>query len=438
MKTRKIAPLKETTLSIQLRQALKTCSVGSVILASGMGVAHANGVIGFGETAAVNGADPAYVETEGGYDLGVKIPASETVVTVSGYVRGDFRFDDSSDLGDSFVVSSIPADGTPGDAESGHTRLHARQSRLRVRSNTELDNGTTLKTHFEGDFFGTGGNESFSNSASFRLRHAYATYGGLTIGQVWTNFMDFVAYPTTVDFFGPAGKSFARQAVIKYTFSNGISISAENPETDGFGALGRVRESTGGPGQDVAPDFTIAWRGGPGGAGGSYEFAGVGRLLGVDGVIEGPAGGPGIDVDETEFGFGVNLAGAWAFGPFSVAGSLTFGDGIGRYIINGAGNEIFVTDTGEVETVTSMAFSGNVKYNWTPGSSSLIAVGAFENDDPSQSNGIDNLQTIHVNYIWTPFPGSSFGVELIQGFLENADGSEGDATRFAFGAQLNF
>jgi len=91
-----------------------------------------------------------------------------------------------------------------------------------------------------------------------------------------------------------------------------------------------------------------------------------------------------------------------------------------------------------VEAVESASFSANVKFDWSSNASSLIAFGTFSNDDPDQSNGIDNLQTIHVNYIWSPFPKASFGVELIQGFLENADGTEGDATRFAFGAQLNF
>lgn len=437
MKSKENHVFEKTKLNQQLSSALKACSLGSVFLFGGMGVVHADGFVGIGERPVSNGVDPANVESLGGDRFSVRVPAGETTVTLGGYVRGDLRIDDGNDLGDSFVVSSIPADGTDGDNENGFTRFHARQSRLRVRTESHTEGGTVVKAHLEGDFFGNGGNESFSNSASFRLRHAYATYGGLTIGQVWTNFMDFVAYPTTVDFFGPAGKSFARQGLIKYTFSNGISISAENPETDGQGALGRLRESTGGEAVDELPDFTIAWRGGPGGAGGSYEFSGVLRSLGVDGEFVDAAGNT-IEVDENETGFGVNLAGGWNFGKFSVAGSVTFGDGIGRYIINGAANEVFVTDEGDLVTVEAMAFSANVKYDWTPSSSSLIAFGHFENDDPTQSNGIDNLQTIHINYLWTPYPSSSFGVELIQGFLENADGSEGDATRFAFGAQLNF
>ena len=415
---------------------------GTIAIVAGAQVATASDVNSLGARPQSNDADPAFVETVGYDPIGIKIPASETVVTVGGYVKGTANFDDSSDLGDSFIVSSIPADGTAEDDEDGHFRLHARQSRLAVRSTTELEGGTTLKTHFEGDFFGGGGNESFSNSTGFRLRHAYATYGAWTIGQTWTNFMDFVAYPGTVDFFGPAGKSFIRQYQVRYTMSNGLSFSIENPETDGGGALGRLRESTGGLGEDRWPDLTAAWRGGPGGIGGSYELAAVVRFLGVNGenVVLDDDGEviSSLAVDEDETGVGINLAGGWEFGPATLSASVTFGDGIGRYLINGAGNDVFVNADGSVDTVESLGSSINLKYDWNGSSSSLISFGHFENDDPDSSNGIDNLQTVHLNYIFSPYPRSTFGVELIQGFLESADGTDGDATRLAFGAQLNF
>ncbi len=421
---------REKLLTISIRTVL--LSSGVAMFASGAQLATANEINSMGAKALSNNADPAFVEHLGFDPIGIKIPAGETEVTVGGYVRATANLDDGSDLGDSFVVSSIPSDGTAGDGEDGHFRLHARQSRLAVRSTTELEGGTTLKTHFEGDFFGGGGNETFSNSSGFRLRHAYANYGAWTIGQTWTNFMDFVAYPGTVDFFGPAGKAFIRQTQVRYTMSNGLSFSIENPETDGNGALGRLREVGDGTGVDSLPDFTAAWRGGPEGIGGSYEISGVLRSLGVDGDVNGE------NVEETETGYGINLAGGWQFGPAFLSSSLTFGDGIGRYIINGAGNDLFVNADGSVDTVESLAATINLKFDWSESSSSLISVGHFENDDPDRSNGIDNVQTVHLNYIFSPYPRSSFGVELIQGFLESADGSDGDATRLAFGAQLNF
>lgn len=435
-------------LSSPLTQAVRKALAGSgAVVALGVSsFVTAGDVKSFGEVNHSNNADPAFTEIRGVNSLNFRVPAGETQVTLSGYVKGTTNFDFDEDLGDSFVVSSIPSDANPASDSDGNFRLHARQSRFRIRSETEAG-PRQLKTHFEGDFFGGGGNETFSNSSSFRLRHAYANYGPWTIGQFWTNFMDFVAYPTTVDFFGPAGKSFARQAQIRYTMDNGLSFSIENPETDGFGALGRLREANDNTGKDVLPDFTAAWRGGPGGAGGSYEVAAVARFLGVDGVGVVGSGVEGVRIDDEAFGIGFNAAGGWTFDKLTVSASLTGGDGIGRYIINGAGNDVFVTDDGELETVTSFAGSLNLSYAWTENSSSLISFGTFSNDDEDESNGIESLQTIHLNYIWAPYPNSSFGVELIQGLNDvadsldddgNLDDGEGSATRLVFGAQLNF
>ncbi len=376
---------------------------------------------------------------DGGVPGSFKIPGTDTTVEVSGYIKLDAFIDSDQDVGDSFIFSSIlPDDQQLGDT---HTRLHARQSRFRIRSNTDLGNDSAIKTHIEGDFYGSGGNQSFSNSTSFRLRHAYASYdlaGGsqFLAGQYWSNFMenDFVAYPSTVDFFGPVGKNFVRQAQLRWTWPSGFSISLENPESDGDGAAGRLRESTGGPGTDELPDLTAAWRGGPGGAGGSYEISAVVRDLGASGTTE-----AGVPIDEgRETGVGVMLAGGWQVGDIYISGSLTGGDGIGRYIINGFGNDIFVNEDGSVETVESAAANINFNVAWSDTSQSNLAFGHFENDEPTRSNGIDTLDSIHLNYLWNPWPAVTFGVEWIHGEIENADGSEGDNDRLHFMAQRSF
>lgn len=383
-------------------------------------------------------AVPANVVTGGDTPGTFKLPGTNTEVEVSGYIKGDLIFDLDADVGDSFTASSIPADGTVAADRNPHTRFHAKQSRLRVRTTTPMDNGKDLKTHLEGDFLGAGGNQSFSNSTTFRLRHAYASYGGLLVGQTWSNFMDFVAYPTTVDFFGPAGKSFVRQGQIRWTTPNGFSVSLENPETDGLGAAGRLGESRGGIGSDELPDLTVAWRGGPGGAGGSYEFAGLLRQLGVNGVAPAGSALAGTRIDDDEVGWGVNLAGGWTFGDTTLSASTTFGEGIGRYIINGFANDVFVNTDGSIEAVESLSVNAAIHHSWSPTSSSLLAFGHFENDDPTRSNGIDEINTVHLNYMWNPYPSTTFGIEAIYGELDNADGTSGDATRIQFGVQQNF
>ena len=363
-----------------------------------------------------------------------RVPAGDTQVTLSGYVKADFISDSGSDLGDSFGASGIPVDGAEGD---GNFRIHARQTRFRIKSESDLASGKKIKTLLEGDFFGGGANEIVSNSSSFRLRHAYLEVGGWGFGQFWTNFMDFIAYPTTVDFFGPAGKAFIRAGQIRYTFKNGFSISAENPETTGGGpGLGdgdAIPESLGGIGLDRIPDFTIAWKGGPGGAGGTYKFAAVARTLGVDGTL-GVAG----DVDDDVGGFGFNAAGAWDFGFGALSGSVTGGSGLGRYVLAGVNNDIFVDENGNVEAVDQISASISYVHRWSDSATSLVSYGFFDNDDDFAANGNGTVQTLHVNYIWKPNPRLNYGAEVIFGNNEPAAGGEGDAVRLHFGAQLNF
>lgn len=174
---------------------------------------------------------PANVVVGGDIPGSFKLPGSDTSVAVSGYVKGDFIYDLDADVGDSFSVASIPLDSAP---DRDNVRLHARQSRLRVKSHTDLGNGGAIDTHIEGDFFGGGGNQFFSNSSSFRIRHAYGAYntgnGTFLAGQTWTLFGGF-NYVSTVDFFAPNGQVFLRQGQLRWTHPSGFAISVENPES---------------------------------------------------------------------------------------------------------------------------------------------------------------------------------------------------------------
>jgi hypothetical protein len=329
--------------------------------------------------------------------LSFKLGQSDTTVSVSGYVKLDAFIDSDQDVGDSFVFSSIVPDGDAASDRDTSVRLHARQSRFRIKSTTPMG-GDEINTLIEGDFYGVGGNQSFSNSTSFRLRHAWITYGNWGFGQTWSNFMEnnFVAYPGTVDFFGPVGQAFVRAPQIRYTANNGFSIAIENPETDGVGAAGRLRESTGGLGADETPDVTVAWRGGPGGAGGSYEFASVFRTLGVKADTTGDGKN---DFDEDDSGFGWMAAGGWQVGGAYLYAHLNGGDGIGRYIINGFANDVFIDANGNLDTVESLGGNVGVTFDVGDDDNINIVYGFFENDEPDESNGIDELTSLHVAYI---------------------------------------
>ena len=77
------------------------------------------------------------------------------------------------------------------------------------------------------ELFGVGGDEGQTTP---RLRHAWATYKNLGMGQYWSNFMDIDIFPNTIDYWGPTGMVFYRNQQARYSFPMGedeFSIAIE-------------------------------------------------------------------------------------------------------------------------------------------------------------------------------------------------------------------
>lgn len=357
------------------------------------------------------------------------LPGTNTEFEVSGYVKADFIYDFDESTGDLFVPESISTDD---DDDEERFRAHARQSRLRIKTSTPTDLGT-LGTHLEGDFFGSGGNEVFSNSTSFRLRHAYGTIGPFLAGQTWSNFMPIESYPTTVDFNGPAGIPFVRQAQLRYTteFADDFLVSAslENSEFSGRSAAGTFSESTNlgiRAGVDQAPDVTAALTYTP--DWGLLKLAGVGRYLGSP-----------FDTGDGDFGWGVNLSGnatPWAGGL--VQGSATYGEGVGRYILNGFGQDGFVDADGDVEAIEAWGVTVAVRQQFAEDWAAGLAYGRFDVEDSFAPDDLDNVNTVHASLFWTPVDRLAVGAEVIWGDREDADGESDDAFRAQGAVQVNF
>ena len=357
-----------------------------------------------------------------------KLPGTNTEFEIGGYVKADLIFDVNESTGDAFAPESISVSDADDDERF---RAHARQSRLFVKTKTPSEFGD-VKTLLEGDFFGVGGSEISSNSASFRLRHAYGEIGGFGAGQFWTNFMPIESYPSTVDFNGPAGIPFIRQAQIRYTHpvsdSLTVSGSLENSEFSGRNAAGNFSESTNigiRAGLDKYPDATLAatYRGDFG----LVKLAGVGRVLGS------PVG------NDEAFGYGVNLSGntkLWEGGK--LLGSLTYGDGVGRYILNGAGQDAFVDASGDISTIEAYGLTAQVTQQVTDKLSLGLSYGRYEALDTFGANDLEEVNTIHATAFYKPTKRVTLGGEVVWGNRVNEDGASDDALRLQTSVQLNF
>lgn len=396
---------------------------------------------------------PANVVTGGDKPGSFKLPGTDTSVKIGGYVKGDLIYDVNADVGDSFAFSAIPAEGTVADERENQFRAHARQTRINLQSWTPTDMGE-IHTYIEGDFFGTGGNEVLSNSTSFRIRHAYGDFGPVRVGQNWSNFMFLDSYPDTVDFFGPVGIPFIRQGQLRVTYREienlEIAGSLENSElsgnaTDNAGNLltlgGGRRGDDLNFGIDTLPDFVgrVSYRGDLL----SLSASGVARLLDVD---DGDDPAAAIPADDEELGWGVLAAGVLNVGKFvtflgddSVQANFTYGDGVGRYIINGFNEDAHLDANGNFDTIKSWGVAAAYTHYWSDSLRSNFVYGHYEVDDTFAPDATESLDSIHANLMWTPFPQVQFGLEWIYGVRDFQDSDlDNSAQRVQFAGQFFF
>lgn len=343
----------------------------------------------------------------------------DTTVSVGGYVKLDLIYSIDQDTGDTTDPTALVIGGAAGDQDF---RLHARQSRLWLKTARSTGIGD-VRTHLEGDFFGAGGNEIFSNSRTFRLRHAYGTAGGLLFGQTWTNFMQFTAYPDVVDFNGPMGTSFLRQGQVRYTVKAGgadWSVALENPESTGFATV-----------KDRFPDVTgrVNWQSGPFG----FEGSAVLRFL----KVQTPTG------SDTATGYGLMASARFTAGSFTIKGNVIGGDGIGRYLFpafstGGTGiGEAFEDASGRLQTVEAVGGQIALVQKWAPNFSSGLSYGITTGDRPGP-NSTDKLETAHFSNFWSPAKDVVFGGEISWQRKTLQDGRSADAKRVQFSGQINF
>jgi hypothetical protein len=372
--------------------------------------------------------------TRGDHPGSFKIPGTNTSVKIGGYVKADFIYDVDADLGDSFAASAIPADGSDADRKSGNFRSHAKQTRLNFSTWTPTEVGE-VKLFIEGDFFGQGGNQTFSNSTTFRLRHAFGEIGPVLAGQTWTLFMPLTSYPETVDFFGPAGIPFVRQGQLRYTHKIddawSVAGSIENSELSARTLDGTTVGADGGDlrfGVDTLPDFVAAV---------SYDNDGWhGRLAGVGRLLDTEAAGS----DDRTFGWGLTASAVVpTFGEDSFQANFTYGDGIGRYIINGFNQDAFIDDDGDLDTISSWGLALGYTHHWNSTFRSNLVYGRYQVLDTNLATDTESLDTVHANLIWEPDPKLRFGVEYIFGRRAFDDGGlDNTAHRVQLAAQFLF
>jgi outer membrane DcaP-like protein len=383
-------------------------------------------------------ASPDNVVTGGSTKGSFKLPGSSTSVTLGGYVKLDAVFSNPSagvdTKGDLFLDPTTIAVGPgAGNNERNQVKFGARETRLFVKTSTPTTVGD-LNTHVEFDFYGADGNESVSNSHGLRLRHAYGTLGHLLAGQTWTNFMNPATLPDTVDFGGPVGQIFDRQAQVRWTQSFGPSswgsghwaIALENPET-----VVQIPGSTFRADDDRLPDIT-----------GQVLFDTPRGKISVHGLLRqirvDSASAPAV-VDQ-KLGGALSVAGVMpTVGRDDVRFTASTGNGIGRYSDGFFPDGVIATD-GKLRLPKQWGWFAAYRHYWSDRLRSNVVLSSASENNPAGSPATTNKSThsAHLNLIWSPAANADLGLEYIYADRETEDGLRGHLNRLQASAKYAF
>ena len=369
---------------------------------------------------------------------------------IYGFVMADAIYDFKRvdpNWDDTLRVSTIPTEsgsyGNDGDFIFG-----VRQSRLGIAGNY----GEDITFKLEAELFGVGGDEGQTTP---RLRHAWATYKNLGMGQTWSNFMDIDIFPNTIDYWGPTGMVFYRNQQVRYSFPMGedeFSISLEDPNTaltvgrfrdtnpcdipnadpDCESTVSRLGDSF--QSYNDLPDLSARYRNN--GDFGHYQVAGIVRKLGYERLDNGKK--------DDELGWGINTsAGLNTWGQDKLKLQVVYGEGIGNYMNDGgidiAPDSADINNAG-AEAIELLGVSAYYDHYWSDRWSTSVGWSMIDLDttDGQLSTEFEKGQIAQINLLHYPADNVLLGSEFIWGEREDVNGNTGSDYRIQFTLKVNF
>jgi DcaP outer membrane protein len=327
--------------------------------------------------------------------------------------------------------------------EDGHFYLSPRQSRFGTKATLPTSDGD-VSAQFEFDMFGTGKDAGLT---TIRLRHAWGQWKQIGGGQTNSQFMDVDVFPNTIEYWGPNGMLFLRNAQIFYeVYKNGDSnarVAIEAPGASGdAGQFADRVELQNVRGRFPSPDFT-----------GHYRHADKWGYVQVGGALRYIAYDDLIPDDQ------FNLSGhVWGWG-LSLSSNIkaTPDDVLRLQLIEGAGIENYFNDApidvglkrnpGNAVTPLigeALGDFGLVVYldhTWNDRFTSAVGYSRVDisNSDAQSANAYKTGQYASGNLLYTPTKNVMMGGEFLWGHRENfSDGFTVSDTRIQFSVKYSF
>ena len=311
--------------------------------------------------------------------------------------------------------------------------MDASTSRLYMKAVTNTATLGRVVIFMDADFRG-----GAPGSYTPRVRSAYVSMLGFTLGRDVTTFCDLTAAPMTIDFQGPNAYNFNFATMIRYekTFARDhmtFGIAAEMPNVSGtyndnFASL-RQRVP------DVPLYLQYAW-----GADRDSHIraSGVLRNMYLHNLRTGN--------NTSRLGWGAQLSGTIRMGrPFRLFFNGVYGEGITPYIqdLTGSGLD-FAPDPenpAKMQTMPMWGWQAALQINL---SKRLFVTGGYSTVHVEKENGYISAneysqgQYIFGNIFYALTPRCRIAAEYLRGSRENMDGIEGTANRMNLLVQYNF
>jgi hypothetical protein len=250
----------------------------------------------------------------------------------------------------------------------------------------------------------------------------------VTLGKTYSTFMDDAALPTTLDYNGPSGVAFVRQALVRGSLPIAerwkVEASAEDSQAD-FSASGAILDlHTRARRPDLAARVRYE------GENGHFQLSGLSRQLRVSTTT--PFGARELGID----GIGLSVSGSLpAFGEDSISFQLASGEGIGRYFNDPlSATGLALSPGGDLELVRSTGATLYYQRQWAPDWMSVVGASSLRvnNESGRPAVALKHATYASLNLIHRVGPRVLVGGELLWGEAQQVGGATASNLRLQF------
>jgi hypothetical protein len=372
-------------------------------------------------------------------------PAQPPTLEIYGFGQGDAIVDIEQNDPNWYDVnrpSKLPASAKQ-FGNDGHFYLSPRQSRFGAKGTLPTSSGDVTAT-FEFDMFGVGADAGLT---TIRLRHAWGQWKQVGGGQTNSQFMDVDVFPNVLDYWGPNGMLFFRNAQVFWepyrAGDSNVRIAVENPGASGdTGIFANRVELQNVKGRFPAPDLTGHYR--AGGGFGYVQIGGALRYIAWDDLLPNDA----FNLNGHVWGWGVSGSAAVRRGTSDTLHlQIVYGEGVENYFNDapvdvGAqrnpGNAITPVGGQALRDIGLVVY---LDHNWSSEWSSSAGYSRVDirNSDAQMPNAFHIGQYATANLLCTPVKNVMMGGEFQWARRQNfSDGFSVNDYRLQFSFKYSF